>query len=230
MVNPKPQYTQSFPQSHIRSHEFGYLPVSRPAPEVPSASWSTASNMSFQGLHTIDNLPPETNPRSRIPNMTQHSPNPDLVEPQCPRYVQPTDNSNVLHAVASAMQNISMVQQRLASNLNLPAIHLEIFYGLPSEFPMFKQRFEKRILSRSDFDDGEKMLRLLQFLDGEAKEAVKSFEAVQGGVYEAMKVLEKRYGRKCLVVSSIVECLTKGPSLPNRDSVALRKFADKTQH
>jgi hypothetical protein len=92
---------------------------------------------------------------------------------------------------------------------------------------MFKQRFEKRILSRSDFDDGEKMLRLLQFLGGEAKEAVKSFEAVQGGIYETMKVLEKRYGRKCLVVSSIVECLTKGPSLPNRDSVALRKFADK---
>ena len=227
LVNPKPQYTQSFPQSHIRSHEFGYPPVSRPVPEVPSASWSTASNMSFQGLHTIDNLPPETNPRSRIPNMIQHLPNPDSVEPPCPRYVQPTDNSNVLHSVASAMQNISMVQQRLASNLNLPAIHLEIFYGLPSEFPMFKQRFEKRILSRSDFDDGEKMLRLLQFLGGEAKEAVKSFEAVQGGVYEAMKVLEKRYGRKCLVVSSIVECLTKGPSLPNRDSVALRKFADK---
>ena len=227
LVNPKPQYTQSFPQSHIRSHEFGYPPVSRPVPEVPSASWSTASNMSCQGLHTIDNLPPETNPRSRIPNMIQHLPNPDSVEPPCPRYVQPTDNSNVLHSVASAMQNISMVQQRLASNLNLPAIHLEIFYGLPSEFPMFKQRFEKRILSRSDFDDGEKMLRLLRFLGGEAKEAVKSFEAVQGGVYEAMKVLEKRYGRKCLVVSSIVECLTKGPSLPNRDSVALRKFADK---
>ena len=101
-----------------------------------------------------------------------------------------------------------------------------MFSGLPREFPMLKQRFEKRIMTRDGFDDGEKMLRRLQFLDGEAKEALKSYEAVEGGVYKAMKILEKRYRRKCLIVSSIVDSLTKGPSIPIRDRIALRKFAD----
>ena len=78
------------------------------------------------------------------------------------------------------MESITLVQQKLASSLNLPAIQLDKFSGSPCEFPSFKQRFEKRIMTRDGFDDGEKMLRLLQFLGGEAKEAVKSYEAVQG--------------------------------------------------
>ena len=131
-----------------------------------------------------------------------------------------------MNAVTSAMESITMVQQRMASSLNLPAIQLDKFSGSPSEFPSFKQRFEKHIMTRDGFDDGEKMLRLLQFLDGEAKEAVKSYEAVQGGVYKAMEILEQRYGRKCLIVSSIVDNLTKGPPIAIRDRIALRKFAD----
>ena len=114
----------------------------------------------------------------------------------------------------------------MASSLNLPAIQLDKFSGSLSEFPSFKQRFEKHIMTRDGFDDGEKMLRLLQFLDGEAKEAVKSYEAVQRGVYKAMEILEQRYGRKCLIVSSIVDNLTSGPPIAIRDLIALRKFAD----
>ena len=43
-----------------------------------------------------------------------------------------------------------------------------------------------------------------------------------------MKILEQRYGRKCLIFSSIVDSLTKGLSIPIRDRIALRKFADNT--
>ena len=82
-------------------------------------------------------------------------------------------------------------------------------------------------MSRQDFDDGEKMMRLLQFLDGEAKEAVASLEAVESGIHEALKILLKRYGRTCVIVSSIVDGLVKGPVISNGDKVALRKFADK---
>ncbi|CAB3987692.1 Hypothetical predicted protein [Paramuricea clavata] len=62
-------------------------------------------------------------------------------------------------------------------------------------------------MSREDFDDGEKMLRLLQFLDGVAKEAVASLEAVDGGIHEALKIPQKRCGRTCVTVSSIVDNL-----------------------
>jgi hypothetical protein len=131
-----------------------------------------------------------------------------------------------MNTVTSAMESITLVQQRLALSLNLPAIQLDKFSGSPSEFPTFKRRFENRIMNRDGFDNSEKMLRLLQFLDREAKEAVKSYEAVEGGVYKAMRILEQRYGRKCLVVRSIVDSLTKGPSLAIRDQIALRKFVD----
>lgn len=124
--------------------------------------------------------------------------------------IQPNQGEDVLCTVAAAMRSISSVQQRLVSNLNPPAICIEIFSGSPSDFPMFKQRFEKRILSRD-----------------EAKEAVRSFEAVDDGVYEAMRVLEARYGRKCQVVSSILDGFTKGPPITGKDRIALRNFADK---
>ena len=112
------------------------------------------------------------------------------------------------------MESIPLVQPRLALSLNLPAIQLDKFSSSLSEFTSFKQRYEKRIMTRDGFDDGEKMLRLLQFLDCAAKEAVKSYEAVEGGVYKAMGILEQRYGRKCLIVSSIVDNLTKDDPLP----------------
>ncbi|CAB3998014.1 Hypothetical predicted protein [Paramuricea clavata] len=42
-----------------------------------------------------------------------------------------------------------------------------------------------------------------------------------------MKILEKRYGKRCLIVNSILDGLTKGPAIPSRDRTALQKFADE---
>ena len=124
------------------------------------------------------------------------------------------------------MRSISSVHQRLASNLGLPAIALKYFVAHRLTFQCSSR------VSRKEFYDGTilmtvKRCYVLQFLSGEAKEAVKSFEAVDGGVYEAMRVLEARYGRKCEVVSSISDGLTKGLPITGKDRVALRNFADK---
>ena len=55
-------------------------------------------------------------------------------------------------------------------------------------------------------DDNNRMARLLQFLDGEAKQVVSGLETVTGGVHEALQILEQRYGRPCMIVSSVVMC------------------------
>ena len=83
-------------------------------------------------------------------------------------------------------------------------------------------------MSMEDFDDHEKMLRLLQFLDGEAKKAFAGLEGVSCGIYEALKTLRKRYGRRCVIVASIVGGLVNGTVIPDGDKTALRRFADKT--
>ncbi|XP_068713249.1 uncharacterized protein [Montipora foliosa] len=88
------------------------------------------------------------------------------------------------------------------------------------------QRFNRIVMLREDMDDDNKMARLLQFLDGEAKQVASGLETVTGGVHQALQILEQRYGRPCMIVSSVVTNLVKGPPISNSDKVALRKFAD----
>ena len=135
---------------------------------------------------------------------------------------------NALALVTSAMKDVSKAQQRLAYNQDLPPIQIKKFFGAPDEFPLFKQRFQHAVMSREDIDDENKMTRLLQFLGGEAKEAVCGLETAAGGIYQAIKILEERYGRPCMIVSSVVNNLTKGPPIPGGGGkAALRKFADQ---
>ena len=205
-------------------------------PCVPPVRWASASDVADQSSSLNNSKLPYSGVEHKTPlpaSKPTCSPlerllEPPLEPPPRPTTVMNSSQDNILTMVASAMENISSVQQKLASNQSLPPIKLDKFSGSPEEFPLFKQRFERRIMSRQDFDDGEKMMRLLQFLDGEAKEAVASLEAVDGGIHEALKILQKRYGRTCVIVSSIVDGLVKGPVISNGDKVALRKFADKT--
>lgn len=193
---------------------------------VPPVRWTSASDDADQSLRTNHIEPALCAGEPRTPLPAKNATFSPSKPPPTTTSISP--NEGILTMLASTMQEISSVQQKLTANQSLPAIELEKFSGSPEHFPLFKQRFEKRIMSRQDLDDGEKMLRLLQFLGGEAKEAVASLEAVDGGIHEALKILQRRYGRTCLVVSSIVNGLVKGAGIPNGDKTALRKFADKT--
>ena len=190
----------------------------------PPARWTSVSDVASQPSNSEIKLPFHAM-EHKIP-VPVYKPT-DLKTPRPKREMgAPTDD--VLTMVASAMKDISSVQQRLASNQSLPPVELNKFSGSPEEFPVFKQRFERRIMSREDLGDDEKMARLLQFLGGEAKEAVAALEGVSGGVHEALKILQKRYGRRCVVVTSVVDGLVKGPAITDGDKAALQRFADKT--
>ena len=122
-------------------------------------------------------------------------------------------HDNALALVASAMKDVSKAQQRLAYNQDLPFIQIKKFFRAPGEFPLFKQRFQYAVMSREDIDDESKMTRLLQFLGGEARETVCGLETATGGIYHAIKILEERYGRPCMIVSSVVNNLAKEPPI-----------------
>jgi len=85
--------------------------------------------------------------------------------------------------VASAMKDISLTQQRLAYNQTLLPIQFQRFSCTPAEFPLFKHRFNRIVMLPEDMDDDDKMARLLQFLDGEAKQVVSGLETVTGRVH-----------------------------------------------
>lgn len=106
----------------------------------------------------------------------------------------PSAHGDVLAMVAAAMKDISTTQQKLAYNQSLPPIQFQKFGGVPAEFPLFKQRFERIVMSREDMDHCSKMTRLVQFLNGEAKQAVAGLETSKDGLYQALQILEQRYG------------------------------------
>ena len=54
-------------------------------------------------------------------------------------------------------------------------------------------------MSREEMNNESKMIRVLQFLQGDAKEAVSSLESATDGIHHALKALEERYGRLCVV-------------------------------
>ena len=118
--------------------------------------------------------------------------------------------------VSSAMKDISMAQQRLAHDQDLPPIQIAKFVGAPDEFPLFQQRFQHCVMSWKDIDD-KKMTRLLQFLGGEAKETVCDLETATGGIHQALQIIQERYGRPCMIISSVVNNLTKGPAITSGD-------------
>ena len=85
-------------------------------------------------IKTSFRKPPE---RRSTTNLKISRPDP-YGESSLPVSSTPYHNADVLNTVTSAMESITLVQQRLASSLNLPAIQLDKFSGSPSEFPTFK--------------------------------------------------------------------------------------------
>ena len=78
-------------------------------------------------------------------------------------------------------------------------------------------------------DESTKMSRLLQLLEGAPLSAVKRYETIPGGLDQAMKLLEERYGQQCQIVRACVDSLTKGPIIAPNDKQGLRKYADEAQ-
>ena len=71
------------------------------------------------------------------------------------------------------MNDISMTQQTLAYNQSLLPIYFQRLSGMPEDLTL---------------------ARLLQFLDGESKEAVSGLKTVAGSIHQALNILDQRYG------------------------------------
>ena len=123
--------------------------------------------------------------------------------------------------IASAITNMSLIQ-------DLPKVEVQRFDGSPERYPTFRHRFRQMVESRA-LDEAVKMTLLLQFLEGPALKAVQRYEALPGGLRNALKTLEERFGRPSQIVRACVETLTKGPVIQNNDKQALQQLADDAQ-
>jgi len=114
----------------------------------------------------------------------------------------------------------------LTSALNMPSLTLQSFSGDPTDYPRFMGQFSELII-KSSMSETQKLSRLVQFLEGDAKDSVKYFQGVPGGLDRALKVLKSRYGEPYLIVHSTLESITNIKQLNEFDKVSLRKYSDR---
>ena len=85
------------------------------------------------------------------------------------------------------------------------------------------------MVESQSLSDAQKMSRLLQFLEGNARKAVAGFEGTPGGVEKAMRLLELRFGQPHMIAKACVDALIEGPNISNSNREGLREFADSSR-
>jgi len=77
------------------------------------------------------------------------------------------------------------------------------------------------MVDSQNISEVQKMSRLLQFLDGQAKRAVAGFEGVPGDLSKALKMLEQRFGQPHVVAKGCVDALVEGANISSSDRQSL---------
>ena len=179
---------------------------------------------------TPEPYPKESQLRAIVPDPRLLEVPRSTLNPRAPPFPQPnnecgatskvinTDSTSVLESVVANMNLI-------ATGTSLPPLEVIKFSGNPCEFFKFKTRFHQMVESQN-LSDAQKMSPLLQFLEGNAKNAVAGFEGTPGGGTKALRLLELRFGQPHMIAKACVDALIEGPNISNSDREGLREFAD----
>ena len=131
-------------------------------------------------------------------------------------------------ATESMMSRLATSIDSIVTRSSLPPLNVVKFSGDPCEYFRFKARFHEMVESQN-ISEGQKMSRLLQFLDGQAKRSVAGFEGVPGGLSKALKMLEQRFGQPHVVAKACVDALVEGANISSSDRQGLRELADRSR-
>ena len=131
--------------------------------------------------------------------------------------------------VSSPSDPIRQLAETFASLSHTPPMEVTKFAGDPREYWRLITRFKDQVLSQP-VSESKKLSRLMQYLDGKAKEAVEEYEGMgDGALQEALSVIETRFGQPYMIVEASIGSLVKGPNITSGDGKALQKLADKCQ-
>ena len=130
-------------------------------------------------------------------------------------------------ATESMVSRLTASIDSIVTRSSLPPLDLVKFPGDLCEYFRFKARFHEMVDSQN-ISEAQKMSRLLQFLDGQARRAVAGFEGVSGILSKALKMLEQRFGQPHVVTKACVDALVEGPNISSGDRQG-REFADRSR-
>ena len=181
--------------------------------------------------HDSTNLPlwsDQVNPVEALPKSCEQEKAPS---PAC----IPTENSkqDFTHSIMEMNQQlvgvvkqgveVTTVMKAMLQRQEIPKPQPIRFNGDPAQFPVFKKRVESWLVER-EFDEREKITRLLSFVEGDAKDAILHCELKSDGYTEVMNILESQYGHPSSVVKASLKRVTVGPRIEKGDSGALAKL------
>ena len=111
----------------------------------------------------------------------------------------------------------------------MPKKELAIFDGDPLEYWNFIKLFKTSIVSISAASESEKLMYLLQYTSGVAKDTIKCclYKDPSLRYQTARRLLEERFGRPFRIALPHVTKLTEGPLLNPSDRTGLLAFADQ---
>ena len=141
---------------------------------------------------------------------------------------QPDGVSSLANTTETMVTKLAASIDSIVTKSNLPPLDVVKFSGNPCEYFRFRGRFDEMV-GTQNISETQKMSRLLQFLDGQARSAVAEFEGVPGGLSRALKMLQQRFGQPHIVAKGCVDALVDGPNISSNDGPGLRKFADRSR-
>ena len=141
---------------------------------------------------------------------------------------QPDGVSSLANTTETMVTKLTASIDSIVTKSNLPPLDVVKFSGNPCEYFRFRARFDEMV-GTQNISETEKMSRLLQFLDGQARSSVAGFEGVPGGLSRALKTLQQRFGQPHIVAKACVDALVDGPNISSNDGPGLQRFADRSR-
>lgn len=116
--------------------------------------------------------------------------------------------------------------ERKQSHLKLPKLELPKFHGDVLKFQSFWDQFEAAVHKNPDLPDVQKFTYLRSFLDGVAYQTIEGFEVTSANYHHAVEALKYRYGRKKIIISSLVKSIVQLKVRSDVEVEALRELHD----
>ena len=124
----------------------------------------------------------------------------------------------------SASMKLQLALQQEYEMRHLPAIELIRLDGSPAKWLEFIDIFHQNMHSKVTVTDNIRMMRLISWLDGDAKKAVQSIGSNRLFYASALKSLKSNFGNPLLVAAFRMKTLFDKPHINGRHRIALREY------
>ena len=121
--------------------------------------------------------------------------------------------------------DILCAMMKLINLQTAPEVDIDVFNGDPLEYQYFRATF-KDVVENKIHDPRERLIRLLKYTTGDVKESIKHclYEEDQICFKEAIRILDRDYGDKHILINLYLNKLRKWPKIPLNNPSAYKKL------